>query len=264
MAFNKKNEKRSPLKRQPLRNPGESLERELDRLYEEEILPYPAMALMAVILTIYEWLFWFFKMPPQPLIFTAIALMIIGISLYKFFNLRRQIQSLKLGLAGEKAVGQYLEQLRTEGCHILHDIPGEGFNVDHIVVSPRGIFIVETKTISKPYRGKPIVFYDGERVLVNGTELDRDVIAQANAARKWVQHLLFGTTDRNFPVKAIIVFPGWYTQVPQDKKKGDIWVLNDELLPGFIKKEAISLKSEDVALVASRISDHVRSHLNDS
>jgi hypothetical protein len=89
-VFKKKNEKRFPLKTKPLRNPGESLEYEIDRIFEEELLPYPAMGLMALILAIYEWQIWYFKWPPQPVVYTGVAILIIGSSVYKLFSLRSQ------------------------------------------------------------------------------------------------------------------------------------------------------------------------------
>jgi hypothetical protein len=38
------------------------------------------------------------------------------------------------GREGEKAVGQYLERLRARGYQVLHDIPGENFNIDHVLI----------------------------------------------------------------------------------------------------------------------------------
>lgn len=37
-------------------------------------------------------------------------------------------------MEGERAVGQFLEQLREQGFHVFHDVVGTGFNVDHVLV----------------------------------------------------------------------------------------------------------------------------------
>ena len=47
-------------------------------------------------------------------------------------------------------MGQLLENLRADGARVFHDLVGEGLNIDHVVVSPHGIFVLETKTWSKP------------------------------------------------------------------------------------------------------------------
>ena len=43
-----------------------------------------------------------------------------------------------------------LEDLRAQGYAVFHDIPGDGFNVDHALIGPAGIFAIETKTRAKP------------------------------------------------------------------------------------------------------------------
>ena len=48
---------------------------------------------------------------------------------------------------------------------VYHDIPGNNFNIDHVVVGPNGVFAVETEGRSKPNRGRgqsdATVVYDG-------------------------------------------------------------------------------------------------------
>jgi hypothetical protein len=258
MAFNNKKETRSPIKQKPLRNPGQSLDREIERLLEEEIYPYLGMVIMAVILAAYEWLIWLFRIPPQPINFTAIALAIVGIFVYKLVTVRRRIQDLLLGLEGEKFIGQFLEQLRVDGCQIFHDIPGEGFNIDHVIISPHGIFVVETKTRSKPVRGEAKVYFDGDKILVNGIEPDRDAIAQVLACKNWLQDLLFENTSIRYAVKPAIIFPEWYVVDTQAKTRSDIWVLNHKAFVKYIANEPIVMKPEDVALAASRLRIYVQ------
>lgn len=67
---------------------------------------------------------------------------------YRVYKHVKKFNALKLGRSGERAVGQYLENFRESGSHIYHDILGDSFNVDHVVISPKGIFVVETKTYS--------------------------------------------------------------------------------------------------------------------
>jgi hypothetical protein len=61
-------------------------------------------------------------------------------------------RSWKQGAGGEQALGGALEQLRDEGFGILHDrqIPGTRANIDHLVVGPAGVFVIDAKR----YTGK--------------------------------------------------------------------------------------------------------------
>lgn len=57
------------------------------------------------------------------------------------------------GAEGERLTARYLGELETEGFVVLHDrhIPGtRSANIDHIVIGPPGLFVVETKN----FRGR--------------------------------------------------------------------------------------------------------------
>lgn len=90
---------------------------------------------------------------------------------------------------------------------------GDGFNLDHVVVSPHGFFAIETKTHSKPRRGTPTAQYDGERLLVIGVEHDRDAVRQARALAAWLRERLQETTGKRFPVRGIVLLPEWFVKL---------------------------------------------------
>jgi hypothetical protein len=153
----------SPLKDRPLRNPGQSLDVQIDDLTTDMLGPI-LMATMLVTLSAMEWFRWYRDDRPHPLLFSLLAG--LGV-LYAIFRTRRswkRLQSLKLGRDGERAVGQYLEQVREAGARVFHDIVGKDFNLDHVVLSTKGFFVVETKTWSKPARGDAKITYDGEAI----------------------------------------------------------------------------------------------------
>jgi hypothetical protein len=52
------------------------------------------------------------------------------------------------GADGEARTARFLEPLRAEGFRLLHDrrIPGSRANIDHIVIGPPGVYVVETKS----------------------------------------------------------------------------------------------------------------------
>ena len=241
----------------PLRNPGESLEGEMQRLLNDRaMIPFMA-ATLALMFAVWEWWHWLAAVPPQPIPASIVAVAVIAYAAREIVSFRKRVRSLRLGLDGEKSVGQFLEAHRKEGWRILHDIPGKGFNVDHVLIAPQGVFAIETKTFSKPVRGDATAEFDGERLLVNGFEPDRNAIAQARAARDWVRELLYETTAIRYPVRGVVVLPGWYVRRPKVRKATDIWVLNPKALPSFIGNEPTALKDEDVALAYSRLSLHV-------
>jgi len=148
----KKKTKRSPLKEKPLRLPGQSLQEEIDRRFDKMLEPMFLMVL-AIFVAVIEWIRVIFKTPPQPITFTVIAILVCVYGIRKVIQTRRDFRILKQARDGERVIGQCLENLRESGYRILHDIVGDGFNIDHVLVGPTGVYTIETKTISKPAKG---------------------------------------------------------------------------------------------------------------
>jgi len=256
--FSKKQEKRSPLKARPLRNPGQSLDEQIQKILDDDVFVYIAISMLVLMLTGLEWWRWLKETPPSPRAMTIVAVAVIGYSGFKIARLRRRLKALRLGRDGEKAVGQYLEQLREKGFRIFHDIVAEGFNIDHVILSPAGVFVVETKTYSKPAKGEAKIVVEGEQVLVNGRAPDRNPIAQATALGMWLRELLKESTGKGYPVRPVVLFPGWYVESNKAAKQSGVWVLNPKALPKYIDNEPAVLAEEDIKLAAFHLSRYIR------
>jgi hypothetical protein len=153
---------RSPIREKPLRQPGQSLLEERARIADEKIEPWFLMALFALVMAFWEWGRYLLSVPPMPWLMTAVALAASVFAAWRFMRWRPRLKSIRLGVEGERVVGQYLDRMRGKGYRVFHDVVGEGFNLDHVLVGPGGAFTIETKTRSKPVRGDARVTYDGE------------------------------------------------------------------------------------------------------
>jgi hypothetical protein len=247
---------RSPLKARALRNPGEYLGEEIKRLQTEDIGPYVAVGTVFVLMAVLEWIRFFLKWPPQPWVYSFVAGLLCSLFAIKVKLIENTIRNLKLAQEGEKAVGQFLEEMRGQGYRVFHDIAGGQFNLDHVLIGSTGIYVIETKTISKPNGREAVVEYDGERVTVAGSSPDRDPIAQAKALCHWLQGLIKESTGRSFEVRPVVLYPGWY--VNKQPKGAEVWVLNPKALPGFLEHEQKTMSAEDVHLVSYHLSRYVR------
>jgi hypothetical protein len=248
---------RSPLKDNPLRNPGQSLDEEIQRVIDEQAMaPYAAILVLWTIALI-EWLSVWHDLPRKPWVFTVVALIGTGWLVFRLFRLRRKVRALRLGRDGERAVGQFLEGLREGGARIFHDVPADSFNLDHVVVSANGVFVVETKTINKPTPDAKVV-YDGEQVTVAGFKPERDPVTQAAAEANWLRQLLQQSTGRNFPVRGAVVYPRWWVEQINKNRQRKVWVLEPKALPKYIENEPKVMAPEDVALASYHLSRYVR------
>ena len=249
--------KRSPLKSKPLRVAGQSLDEAIQKLWDDEINEAVALIAVMVVIVAIEWWRAFYNSPPQPILMTITASVVVAWALRKVFKARPKLQQLRLGRDGERAVAEVLERMRESGFRVFHDIVGPSFNVDHVLVGAQGLFVIETKTISKPPNGSPTIQYDGEQMSVAGFTPDRDPVRQATAIASWVRDLVKESSGRQVPVRPVVLYPGWFVEKPPSLRP-TVWVLNPKALADFIGHEPAVLSPEDVKLVAFHLSRYVR------
>ena len=213
---------------------------------------------MAVLIyvTFYTWWIWLTRRPTNPISLTVITVLVVGFLSLRLVQFRKNMVRLRMARDGEIAVGQFLERLYNLGAHVFHDIPGDKFNIDHLVVSPRGIYLIETKTYSKPERGKAEITSDGENLLANGMLIERNPFVQARALSKWAHDLIEESTGRSFTVRPVVLFPGWFVKGHNMPK--DIWVLNPKAFPKYMQNERDQISMEDVYLISYNMKRYIR------
>ncbi len=253
--------KKSPIKVKPLNYPGQYEDKEIEII---QLKRFRNLSIFLVVLAVavYELLHAYYGVPPQPILATILVLA-SGIYLYYADSrLRREAERKKKGSIGEKSVGDILDRLKMPGLRVFHGvvIPGKNYNIDHVILSRRGIFAVETKYVSKP-KGNPKISSNGEAVFVDGKKLDQPHIVQAvNNANSLQSYLTVKAqsvkqTQSQFPVKPILVYPGWLVEPCTDSK---IWVLNPNNVNDFINRELETISQTEYALAESWLSDIAR------
>lgn len=254
------NNKRSPLKRRPLRLPGQSDEEKI-RSLQMDIVLYVAVAVFFVFLAIIEWWRWYRNLPPNPILFLCFALIAVLFISYKVRRLLFEKRKWEQGRQGEIEVSQCLQQLRAKGYTIFDDMQfnagDKRFNIDHVVVSPHGIFAIETKTPSKPLPRKNRVDFDGkDRITISGGGWDDEAVPQAIRNARWLRDEILPKRkgEKPYPVIPVVVYPGWSVNGLATKR---VWVFNPKQLQWEIPKEPPSLTQEEVDSVSALLS-----HLN--
>jgi nuclease-like protein len=126
--------------------------------------------------------------------------------LARIFGRRTDDWAWRVGAAGERAVGRKLDRLTGHGYRVLHSIPlGRGGDVDHLVIGPRGVVVVNTKHHRGAYVtvGERVVFVGRKRGRVTNyvekARREADRVRQAVAAANLGEHV---------PVRAVLVVHG--------------------------------------------------------
>ena len=222
--------RRSPLTRDLLRSPGHSLLMQIEDL-SERIDSFVFVAAVVPLSSYASYITQKYWGAVKPGSHIGIFYLIISVGFVAFAAVRlprlvKERRSFRLGLDCEMAVGQELNGLMYDGYRIFHDIPADGFNIDHVVVGPNGVFAVETKGRSKPDRGrgKPdaTVVFDGKNLHFPDSS-ESEPLAQARRQARWLSKWLSSAVAQPITAHPVLALPGWYI----DRRKwGDVLLLN--------------------------------------
>jgi hypothetical protein len=95
----------------------------------------------------------------------------------------------RIGAAGERRAGRTLDALHGKQVTVLHDLamPGSRANIDHIAVTPAGVFTVDAKR----YTGRLEIRSRGSHIWINGrnrSQLLDQARSQADAIESFLTH----------------------------------------------------------------------------
>ncbi len=139
-------------------------------------------------------------------------------------SILRDLESVYSGRKGEEEVARLLAELPPD-TYVIHDlwIPDVG-QIDHIVLSPRGIFVIETKN----HRGR--VTYDNGRLLLNGKPLRKNPLDQVKATSAALSHLIHREIGIREFVKPVLCFNRAFVEVQGYTQ--NVWVTSGKgLIP---------------------------------
>jgi hypothetical protein len=186
---------------------------------------------------------------PQPQLWLWIAIVATlgsAIWLWRLFPIARRFNR---GERGELHVADVLEELRSEGYKPVHDIVGNGFNIDHVIVGPGGVFAIETKYRSG--RGE-ITFRNTEGVFIGNRLEEKDCLKQARGSAAAIRELIHESCGRRVWVMAIVVFVGDW-KIRNKWRDTDTRVFTPDGLLPYIRDLQPQLTRKDIELIASHL-----------
>lgn len=243
--------RRSPLRDNLLRSPGQTihdilLDKTLDFASDVWSL------LFIVVLGLYfpfltGWSF------PTVVVWLIFGVLIIWI-LYRLRTRSGEIRDPRLGLDGELATAEELSQLMFHGYYVFHDLPGDHFNIDHVVIGPAGVFAIETKTRSKPVgKGKQlamVIFEDSQLKFPDYQESES--IQQAKDQSKWLSEFLRKSVGKTVAVKPVLALPGWL--VERRERDPSIMVINPKEAVQYVTSNKVVLDDQTIQQINTKLS----------
>lgn len=208
--------RRSPLTDDLMHLPGEQAQREAERLAD---VADERLLLMVLVgpMVLAGWALQ--KVDARSFHFgiaeAALLISVLTVAIWATWSASKVLRARRKyleGRAAERATAQAFASLVSKGCAVYHDIPADKFNLDHVVVGPGAVFMIETKSRRKPAaRGKAsaTVKFNGEALEFPDWQ-DTKMLDQTRAQTRWLSERLYRKTGERVPVEPVLALPGWY------------------------------------------------------
>lgn len=227
--------RRAPLQGRKVANlPGQEL---LKRISHHDQQLDSAMSIMYMALPIMFMVWMSLQVDWQEVQFdTTEAMFVVGAlgmfawGLWDYARHFKSREQMRDGWTAEHVTGLQLNRLVAQGCLVLHDLPAEYGNIDHVVIAPRAVYAVETKSFRKPRNASEKRDDPGHHVLYDGTSLrfpdfvTREPIDQAARQGQWLRRTLRDALSHDLPVLPAVALPGWYIDRTDEGRRAEVHV----------------------------------------
>ncbi len=149
------------------------------------------------------------------------------------------------GAVGEEQTGQVLDQLDSTWW-VEHDIPHGFGNYDHVLIGPPGVFLLDTKRLSRPAAVRNDELKAGG-MRYSGLGFRRAAVTLAEALRASV-----GTRPW---VQSVVVI--WGTLTHETREEGHVLYVQGENLVGWLQAQPTRLSRDRCEALVSAVS-HLR------
>lgn len=234
---------------------AQSIRDEKERLTNNRLVPF-------YFSSVFAWLLWGWEqykarthMQPHPTIFLCLAVVLTGITAIVFSRLYFRFRNLNRGERGELSVAETLESLRAFGYRPVHDIKRNGFNIDHVMVGPAGVFAIETKFRSG--YGE-IEFRNGDGLFVGSRREEGNPLHQARTNAREISRLLQEYCGKHFWVQPVVVYVGDW-KIKNDWQSTDARVFTPNRLLHYLDDQQPQLTRSEIKLIASHLERSVKS-----
>lgn len=142
-------------------------------------------------------------------------------------KLKKRVTDADTGAKAEQAVAEALESLPDDYC-VFHDLEFPGFNIDHVVLGPNGIFLVETKS------QKGHITQEHDVLLRNGRKFFKDFLKQCWRQTYSLRDHLGAEKLSGLSIKPILCFARGFIEIRGPVRGVDV------LNVGFLRPHILS------------------------
>ena len=230
----------------------DSSTRERQAALTGRIAEYAIIALVVLVIAGLEIARWLFKAPPQPVLFSFMAVCLTAYSALRVIFIWRQVSVLRREQQARQCLHAAIEDICARGWLLFDGVADpRGHLLGSVLAGPGGIFTLIPRFIARGNDlSETVTRLDANTVTIGSHNVLADPIGQARRAARALYELLAVEGLDTIGVQPVVVFPGWVISEPPEGIDEDVWVLSDaDIVPRFTQAPTI-MEAKDLIAVS--------------
>ncbi len=230
----------------------DSTTRERQSALTGRIAEYAIIVLVVFVITGLEISRWLFRTPPQPLLFSFMALCLTGYATVRVALIWRQVRVLRREQRARQNLRAAIGDICARGW-LLFDglLDGKGHLLGSVLAGPGGVFTLIPRFI---VRGddltESVARRDADTLAIGNQEILADPVGQARRASQALYELLAEGGQETIPVQPVLIFPGWNITPDSAGADADVWLLSDTDIVPRLTRLPVVMEARDLIAVS--------------
>lgn len=215
------------------------------------IAEYAIITFVVLVIAGMEIARWAFSAPPQPVLFSFVAVCLLGYASLRVGLIWRQLAVLRREQQARQNLRAAIDEVCARGWLLFDGLTdARGHLLGSVLVGPRGVFTLIPRFI---VRGgdlsETVEQTDADTVMIGTHVILADPIGQARRAARALYEVLAAEGIETVAVQPAVVFPGWVIAPRSATEDTDVWILSDrDIVPRLTHAPAV-LEARDMIAV---------------
>ena len=140
---------------------------------------------------------------------------------------------------------------------VYHQVRGIGFEVDHVLVTPSGIFAISVEVIHQPAGHEASALFDGEFLHIEGAYALREPVARSKVVARCLADVIKEWAGFGYKVRPVLIIPGWTIHRPRPPGS-ESWACEPTEFLTFVARQNPVLEAEELASIKQAMGEVVR------
>ncbi|MEQ9617585.1 MAG: nuclease-related domain-containing protein [Deltaproteobacteria bacterium] len=212
---------------------------------------YIVLSSVLLLYLLFEWREYAAGYPQAPAVLSVTLSMILAFCVYKIITFDNEVMNRASGAdyvfpGARHESADWPEGLGGHGFRVLEDEVRQGLRPRNVLISEKGVFAVETRTLDGTAEDGGVVENLGPVLGADGYMLIPNPVQDLEAEAAWLGNTVMEATGKDLPVTPVILFPGMRVENNARPGEESVVTLNPEDLPAFIRQRSATLTPEDM------------------